>query len=144
MNPLGKHCGAFSKRINKKFENEFEMFFAPVCKTRSLSFLGEPKFKYLTFINVMKMPLNKHGNGNKKTGKPQCAQYTVPTYTHTHNTNTHPHNTLKTKAIQQQDNSPGSLFYFHLSLLLLLFLFNTITIAKFKNLRAPRKRPREM
>lgn len=44
---------------------------------------GEPKFKYLTFINVMKMPLNKHGEN--KTGKPQCKHTHTPTmHTHTH------------------------------------------------------------
>lgn len=42
---------------------------------------GEPKFKYLTFINVMKMPLNKHGEN--KTGKPQCKHTHTPTNTHT-------------------------------------------------------------
>jgi len=71
----------------------FEMYFAPVFSARRvLLLLGEPKFKYLTFINVMKMPLNKHGN--KKTGKPQC----------THSSHTQFH-TLKKK--KNKSNTAG-------------------------------------
>lgn len=56
---------------------------------------GEQKFKYLTFINVMKMPLNKHGEN--KTGKPQCKHTHTPTmHTHTHSIHIHkrPHRTI--------------------------------------------------
>lgn len=121
------------KFANYKYCEEFAKYWiiktcnvVPLCNKAFFNFAqGEPKFKYLTFINVMKMPLNKHGEN--KTGKPQCKHTHTPTNTHTQKT--------------AQDISPASL-----SVTLLLFYFSRYFISAWQKIKtcADRKRPREI